>query len=184
MNIDKSGYLKSRAFCVVTLLAKGYRKAIDAYVGEGFARKISEEKRLMDGERWFLPHHPVSSPHKPLPRAVFDSAAKHDEICLNDFETGPSLHNDLPGILLRFREKYVALSGDVSDMFCHVRLRPEDSKYHQYLWRDMDAKRTPDVYELNCLVFGDKSSHCEANFAVNTNHRRQPGRMAFRSRHA
>ncbi|KAK3711147.1 hypothetical protein QZH41_020718, partial [Actinostola sp. cb2023] len=78
----------------------------------------------------------------------------------------PSLHNDLPGILLRFRERSVALSGDVSDMFCHVRLRPEDCKYHQYPWRDMDAQRPPDVYEMNCLVFGDKSSTCEANFAV------------------
>jgi len=121
----------------------------------------------MDGERWFLPHHPVISPHKPLPRVVFDSAAKQDGICLNDcLEAGPSLHNDLPGILLRFRERSVALSGDVSDMFCHVRLRPEDCKYHQYPWRDMDAQRPPDVYEMNCLVFGDKLSPCEANFAV------------------
>ena len=61
--------------------------------------------------------------------------------CLTIFATGCSLHNDLPGILLRFREKYVALSGDVSDMFCHVRLRQEDCKYHRYLWRDMDTKR-------------------------------------------
>ena len=148
-------------------LAEGYRKASDAYIGKGFARRLSEQERLMDGERWFLPHHPVISPHKPLPRVVFDSASKHEGICLNNcLETGPSLHNDLPGILLRFREKYVALSGDVSDMFCHVRLRQEDCKYHQYLWRGMDTKRPPDVYEMNCLVFGDKSSPCEANFAV------------------
>ena len=50
--------------------------------------------------------------------------------------------------------------------FCHVRLRQEDCKYHRYLWRDMDTKRPPDVYEMNCLAFGDKSSPCEANFAV------------------
>jgi hypothetical protein len=37
---------------------------------------------------------------------------------------------------------------------------------HRYLWRDMDSTRPPDVYEMNCLVFGDKSSPCEANFAV------------------
>ena len=93
--------------------------------------------------------------------------AKHGDICLNDcLEAGPSLHHDLPGILMRFREKPVALTGDVSDMFCHVRLEPEDCKYHRYLWRELDVSRPPDVYEMNCLVFGDKSSPCEANYAV------------------
>lgn len=112
-------------------------------------------------------HHPVISPHKPLPRVVFDSAARHDDVCLNDcLEAGPSLHNELPGILLRFREKPVALTGDVSDMFCHVRLKPDDCRYHRYLWRGLDTTRPPDVYEMNCLVFGDKSSPCEANYAV------------------
>ncbi|CAB4018436.1 Hypothetical predicted protein, partial [Paramuricea clavata] len=145
-------------------LAEGYLKAINAYVEKGFARKLSEEERIKHGEQWFLPHHPVLSPHKPLPRVVFDSAAKHGDICLNDcLQAGPSLHNDLPGILMRFREKPVALTGD---MFCHVRLKPEDCKYHRYLWRGLDMSRPPDVYEMNCLVFGDKSSPCEANYAV------------------
>ena len=145
-------------------LADGYCKAINAYVEKGFARKLSPEEFAMDGEQWLLPHHPVINSHKPLPRVVFDSAAKHDGVCLNDcLETGPSLHNDLPGILLRFRERPIALVGD---MFCHVLVKEEDRKYHRYLWRDMDSTRPPDVYEMNCLVFGDKSSPCEANFAV------------------
>ena len=110
---------------------------------------------------------PVLSPHKPLPRIVFDSAAVHGGVCLNDcLETGPSLHNDLPGILMLFRERPIALAGNVSDLFCHERLRPEDYKYHRYLWRDMETGRPPDVYEMNCLVFGDISLPCEANFAV------------------
>jgi hypothetical protein len=148
-------------------LADGYCKAINAYVEKGFARKLSPEEFAMDGEQWLLPHHPVINSHKALPRVVFDSAAKHDGVCRNDcLETGPSLHNDLPGILLRFCERPIALVGDVSDMFCHVLVKEEDRKYHRYLWRDMDSTRPPDVYEMNCLVFGDKSSPCEANFAV------------------
>jgi hypothetical protein len=108
-------------------LAEGYLKAINAYVEKGFARKLSVEERVKHGEQWLLPNYPVLFPHKPLPRVVFDSAAKHGDICLNDcLEAGPSLHNDVPGILMRFREKPVALTGDVSDMFCHVRLEPED----------------------------------------------------------
>ena len=72
----------------------------------------------------------------------------------------------MPGILLRFRERPVALVEDVSDMFCHVHAKEEDRKYHRYLWRDLDSTRLPDIYEMNCLVFGDKCSPCEANFAV------------------
>lgn len=30
----------------------------------------------------------------------------------------------------------------------------------------MESTRPPDIYEMNCLVFGDKSSSCEANFTV------------------
>ncbi|CAB3980748.1 Hypothetical predicted protein [Paramuricea clavata] len=148
-------------------LADGYCKAITAYVKKDFARKLSPEEFAMDREQWLLPHHPVINSHKPLPRVVFDSAAKHDGVCLNDcLETGPSLHNDLPGILLRFHERPIALVGDVSDMFCHVLVKEEDRKYHRYLWRDMNSTRPPDVYEMNCLVIGDKSSPCEANFPV------------------
>ena len=98
---------------------EGCDKAINAYVEKGFARKLSDEERLVDAEHWFLPDHYVISPHKPSPRVVFDSAAKHEGVCLKDLlETGPSLHNinDLPGMLLRFREKPIVLSGDVSDM--------------------------------------------------------------------
>ena len=147
--------------------AEGSCKAINAYVGKGFTRKLSAAERAAEGEQWLLPHHPVVSPHKPLPWVVFDSAAKRQGVCLNDcLQTGPCLHNDLPGILLRFRESPVALAGHVSDMFCHVRLRPDDCKYHRYLWRDVELERPPDVYEMNCLVFGDRASPCQANFAV------------------
>ena len=108
-------------------LVEGYCKAINAYVDKGFTRKFSLEECVKDGEQCLLPHHPVVSPHKPLPRIVFDSAAQHEGICLNDcLETGPSLHNDLAEILLHLHEKPVALTGDVADMFCHVWLCLED----------------------------------------------------------
>ena len=77
----------------------------------------------MNEEHWFLPI-------TPLYRVMFDSAAKLEGILV----TGPSLHNDLPGILLRFGKKPVALSGEVSVIFCHVRLKPEDCWYDRYLW--------------------------------------------------
>ena len=102
-------------------LADSYCQAINAYVEKGFACKLHPREQSIDSEQRLRPHHPVISPHKPLPRVLLDSALKHNGVCLNDcLEAGPSLHNDLPGILLRFRERPVALVGDVPDMFCHV----------------------------------------------------------------
>ena len=34
------------------------------------------------------------------------------------------------------------------------------------MWRDLDTTRPPDTYKMSCLVFSDKPSPCEANFAV------------------
>ena len=73
-------------------LAQGYGRTIGAYVEKGFARKLRNMERAESTEEWLLPHHPVLSPHKPLPRVVFDSAALHDGVCLNNcLEAGPSL---------------------------------------------------------------------------------------------
>ena len=87
-------------------IAQGYSKALGAYVVKGFARKLADAERAESTQEWLLPYHKVLTPHKPLPRVVFDSAAMHDRVCLNDcFEAGSSLHNDLPGIQMRFRHE-------------------------------------------------------------------------------
>lgn len=100
-----------------------------------------------DLEQWFLPQHPVLSPHKPLPKIVFDSAAVHGGVGLKDcLKTGTSLNNGLSGILMHFHERSTTLADDVSDMFHHVCLHPEDCKYHCYLWQDMETDTLPDIY--------------------------------------
>ena len=81
-------------------LADRYCQAINVCVEKGFARKLHPREQSIDGEQWLLPHHPVISTHKPLPQVVFNSALKHNGVCLNNcLEAGPSLHNDLPCIL-------------------------------------------------------------------------------------
>ena len=75
----------------------------------------------MDGERRFLPHNPqaiTASFVLTLMQGMTGSASMTALRC--DLA---SLHNDLLGITMRFREKYIALSGEVSDMFCHMLLR-------------------------------------------------------------
>lgn len=66
----------------------------------------------------------------------------------------------------RRKRQSMVLSGRVPDMFCHVRLRPEYCKYRWFPWCNLDPEQLPDVYQMNCLEFGDRSSPCAVNFVV------------------
>ena len=64
---------------------------------------------------WFFSHHPVINPHKPgKVRRVTNAASKFRGISLNScLETGPDLLNNMFGLLMRFTEKPIAVSGDI-----------------------------------------------------------------------
>lgn len=61
-------------------------------------------------------------------------------------------------MLTRFRRAPVALSADISEMFLQVELQEKDRPYHQFLWRDFDTSREPDVYEFQRPLFGNTAS--------------------------
>ncbi|KAK3569372.1 hypothetical protein QTP86_026881 [Hemibagrus guttatus] len=50
---------------------------------------------------------------------------------------GPTLSASLLGVLIRFREHPVAVSGDIKAMLHQVRLLPEDRPLLRFLWRDL-----------------------------------------------
>ncbi|XP_067219119.1 uncharacterized protein [Chanodichthys erythropterus] len=79
---------------------------------------------------------------------------------------GPTLGPPLLGVLLRFREHVVAISGDIRAMFHQIRLLPEDQPLLRFLWRDMERDRTPDIYEWRVLPFGTTCSPCCATYAL------------------
>ncbi|KAL7883040.1 hypothetical protein SRHO_G00006980 [Serrasalmus rhombeus] len=79
---------------------------------------------------------------------------------------GPTLGASLLGVLLRFRQNAVAISGDIRSMFHQVRLLPEDRPLLKFVWRDMRREDPPDVYEWQVLPFGTTCSPCCATFAL------------------
>jgi hypothetical protein len=61
---------------------------------------------------------------------------------LNDYWLkGPDLLNSLFGVILRFRENEVAVSGDISKMYHQVLIPQEDQHVHRFLWRNLDTTR-------------------------------------------
>ena len=149
--------------------AKKYKEIIDNYVAVGHARKLEEsEARKKNNKRWLLPHHSVSHPNKPGKiRIVFDAAAEFKGTSLNQkLLTGPDLLQELPGILIRFRERPVAIAGDIDQMFLQVAIQQQDRPALSFLWRNMEHNRPPDTYEMNKAIFGAKCSPAIASYAL------------------
>nr|XP_043067150.1 uncharacterized protein LOC122321372 [Drosophila bipectinata] len=106
-------------------LAKGIRRQLDEYVMKGYARPITSEE-AEEKPYWYLPIFPVLNVNKPGKiRIVWDAAAKTEGISLNTMLLkGPDQLAQLVPILHRFREKRIAIGGDIAEMFhqlCPVR---------------------------------------------------------------
>ncbi|XP_044751740.1 uncharacterized protein LOC123311734 [Coccinella septempunctata] len=150
-----------------------YEKKIEEYVEKGYARKLSySEVQQRSGRRWFLPHFAVTNKNKPGKiRFVFDAAAKTNGVSLNDvLLKGPDLLNSLLGVIFKFRQRNIAVTADIQEMFHRVFIRPEDRNAQLFLWKGRGTyERNPDVYEMVAMIFGAVSSPTSAQFVMRKN---------------
>ena len=98
-----------------TVLCNKYVNVLENYIKKGYAKKVSPDQLDNTNVKWYLPHYPVFHPRKlDKVRIVFDCAAKHKDVSLNDaLYQGPVLTNSLVGVLTRFRENNIALVVDM-----------------------------------------------------------------------
>lgn len=73
------------------------------------------------------------------------------------------------GVLLRFCERPIALSGDIREMFHQIRIAKSDQCAQQFLWRGGDTSKRIDVYVMTVMIFGAFCSPSLANFVKNKN---------------
>ncbi|CAG9113265.1 unnamed protein product [Plutella xylostella] len=140
---ESYGYAHSRLqmlnkkFQKDTGYAEHYRKEVHKLFEDGYARELSEDELAAD-QVWYFPHFGVQNPNKPGKlRLVFDAAGKVKGTCLNDYLlTGPDLYNSLLGIMYRFRENKVVITGDIKDMFLRINIRSEDQNVLRFLWQE------------------------------------------------
>lgn len=153
-------------------LATNVRQQIGEYLSKGYIRKLTPEEAAVRSDRtWFLPIFTVRNHNKPNKiRIVWDAAAKVRDISLNSvLMKGPDLMTSLPDVLWRFRERRVAITGDIKQMFHQVAIRPEDREAQRFLWRDGNIDREPEVYEMLVMTFGATCSPCSAHYIKNLN---------------
>ena len=78
-------------------------------------------------------------------------------------KTGPDLLNNKFGLLLRFREKPVAVSADIEGMFMQIGIKNENKNALRFLW---PTKNGIKQYQFTRLIVGAKCSQSIAIFAL------------------
>ncbi|KAL0822662.1 hypothetical protein ABMA28_004686 [Loxostege sticticalis] len=150
--------------------ASRYEERIQHLLENDFAEELKVNSAT--SKTWVLPHFGVDNPNKKKLRLVFDAADRVDGYCLNDFLlTGPDLLLSLFGVMLRFRENKIAVTGDIKDMFLRVKVHPEDQQAFRFLWRS-SPKEPVRTYVMTSLIFGANCSPFVAQFVKNKNAKR------------
>ena len=89
------------------------------------------------GKTHYLPHRQIIRDDKSTTklRIVFYASSKRQGPSLNDcLYSGPSLTASLFSVLMKFRERNVALVADVEKAFLQISLDPEHRDYVRFLW--------------------------------------------------
>ena len=109
----------------------------------------------------YLPHHAVirKDAKTTKVRVVYDASSKEGKrgVSLNDcLHVGPALTPLLYEILIRFREKRVALVGDIEKAFLNIVVNRRDRDCLRFLWvNSVDSEQLePIVYRFCRVVFG------------------------------
>lgn len=144
---------------------------ISEYLKKGYARKLTEaEAKQTSPCTWYLPVFTVRNPNKPAKiRLVWDAAAKSNGIALNDvLLKGPDMLNPLLEVLMRFRERPIAVGGDLKEMFHQVRVKREDQDAQRFFWRS-EANQKPQEYVMQVMTFGAACSPTSAHYVLRKN---------------
>ncbi|XP_063357962.1 uncharacterized protein LOC134647540 [Cydia amplana] len=150
--------------------ADRYRERVTHLLQNDYASELSDTQ--VRPKTWYLAHFGVDNVNKKRLRLVFDSANKVNGLCLNDFLlTGPDLLSSLFGIMLRFRENKIGVTGDIKDMFLRIKIRAEDQHALRFLWRDKPTDQLK-TYVMTSLPFGANCSPFVSQFIKNLNARR------------
>ncbi|XP_055633869.1 uncharacterized protein LOC129774190 [Toxorhynchites rutilus septentrionalis] len=151
-------------------LAATLRAKMDEYIQKGYVRKLSLEELQEHRDRiWFLPIFPVFNPNKPNKiRMVWDAAATVRGVSLNTvLMKGPDLLIALPFVLYGFRERPIAVCGDIAEMFLRILMSPLDQHCQRIIWCEQDG--TIAEYVVTVMTFGAKCSPSCAQFVINEN---------------
>ncbi|XP_037825844.1 uncharacterized protein LOC119613849 [Lucilia sericata] len=126
---DSLPMARRRLFCLEAKINKNDKlksflvEKIKDYERKGYVRKLQKNEISYGGKSWFIPIFTVINKNKNKIRIVWDAAAAVENVSLNSvLLKGPDLLKSLLGVILRFRERPIAIAGDIREMFHQIRV--------------------------------------------------------------
>ncbi|XP_054087075.1 uncharacterized protein LOC128921986 [Zeugodacus cucurbitae] len=164
-----------RARCLRTKMQRDHKLAetlnqkIHDYMQKGYIRRLGPSDAAVK-KYWYLPIFAVTNPNKPGKiRLVWDAAAKVNGISLNSMLLkGPDLTTPLHKVLFKFRQKRIAITADIAEMFHQVRVRKKDQNFQRFLWYEPNANE-PTTFVMTVMTFGATCSPSCAQYVKNKN---------------
>ncbi|XP_055623309.1 uncharacterized protein LOC129766735 [Toxorhynchites rutilus septentrionalis] len=142
------------------------------YQRKGYIHEATEAELCSADPRWmwYLPVGIVRNPKKPSKiRIVWDAAATVDGVSLNSMLLkGPDLVVPLLEVLCGFRERRIAIVGDIREMFHQLKMRQEDRYSQLFVWFG-ESEQQLKTFIIDVATFGSTCSPCSAQFVKNLN---------------
>ena len=143
---------------------KAYDEVFVEQLALGIIERIPETDYDKKGT-FFLPHHPVIKTECDTTkiRVVFDGSSKegNQKFCLNDqLQEGLNTIPNIFDVLIKFRSKPVALTGDIQSAFLQIAIDANDRDKLRFLWYDDLNSEQPKLVQFKFarLMFGLKPS--------------------------
>ena len=148
-----------------------YQTQVQDMIDRKVARKLTDQElRRYNGPVHYIPHHEVLKPDSESTpcRIVFNSSSNFKGHILNNYWAKDStLIYNLPAILLRLRENYVGVIGDIQKMYHSIRISKQDQHTHRFLWRNFEVQKEPSTYVMTSVCFGGRPAGTIAIMALN-----------------
>ncbi|XP_062703553.1 uncharacterized protein LOC134286008 [Aedes albopictus] len=172
------------------VLYDSFRQQISDFKEEGYIHEATkEEVEGFDQRRtWFLPIGVVVNHKKGKVRAIWDAAAKVDGVSLNSMLLKcPDLLTPLLSVMFPYREREVAISADIKEMFLQIMIREQDRSALLFPYRDSPEQPMKTMVS-DVAIFGAACSPAQSQYVKNKNAAEQEaefpkGAAAVKKRH-
>ena len=129
-----------------------YNQTIEADIEKRFVEETQRQPNFMNSQLWYLSHHPVELKLKKKVKRVTNAASVYKGHSLSKaLLTGPDLLCRLVGLLLRFRQYKIAVTGDIEAMFMQVAIRSQDQDALRFLCNKDEEDK---IFKYKRLIFG------------------------------
>ncbi|XP_055523173.1 uncharacterized protein LOC129717329 [Wyeomyia smithii] len=148
------------------------RQQVADFESKGYIHVVTEKEMAeFDPRRiWYLPLGVVQNPNKPgRIRVIWDAAAKVNGVSLNTMLLkGPDLLTPQLHVTFMFREREVAFSGDIQEMFLQLGVRKSDQSALLFVFRKSSGKPLITI-ACNVAIFGTTCSPAQSQYVKNLN---------------